>query len=89
MAIEVKRKENETVGSLLRRFSQKIKQSGVLNSARRGRFYVKPKNKRQVHAGAKRREQLRALRTRLLKEGVIKEGELIPRDIIKTYEFKK
>ncbi|PJE58231.1 MAG: 30S ribosomal protein S21 [Candidatus Portnoybacteria bacterium CG10_big_fil_rev_8_21_14_0_10_36_7] len=88
MAIEVKRKERETTGSLLRRFSQRMKQSGVLHKARKGRFYIKPKTKRQERLGAKRRQQLIGLREELVKSGQLQEGELIPKDKIKAYELK-
>lgn len=88
MAIEVKKKQRETTGSLLRRFSQKVKQSRVLNSARRGRFYLKEKSKRQIKLSARRREQLLKLREELVKSGQLREGELIPRDKIKIYELK-
>ena len=36
--IEVKKKEGETIGNLIRRFSQKIKESGVLMRARSNKF---------------------------------------------------
>lgn len=41
--IEVKRKDNESVGSLLRRFSKKVQQSGLLIQARNSRFKEKRK----------------------------------------------
>ncbi len=40
--IEVKRKEGETISNLIRRFSQKIKESGVLMRARSNRFKKRP-----------------------------------------------
>ncbi|MCK4799530.1 30S ribosomal protein S21, partial [Candidatus Parcubacteria bacterium] len=36
--IEVKKKDNESIGSLLRRFSKKVQQSGLLLQARSSRF---------------------------------------------------
>lgn len=83
MAIEVRRKEKEPVGSLLRRFTRRVQQSGVLLNARRGRFYQKPKTKRQIKASALRREQLRIQRREMIKEGLLEEGQLIPKDQIK------
>lgn len=83
MPIEVRRKEKEPVGSLLRRFTRRVQQSGVLLSARRGRFYNKPKTKRQIKATALRREQLRLQRRDMIKEGLLEEGQLIPKDQIK------
>ena len=83
MAIEVKRKEKEPVGSLLRRFTRRVQQSGVLLNARKGRFYRKAKTKRQIKATALRREQLRGQRREMLKMGLLEEGQLIPKDQIK------
>ncbi|KKT25526.1 MAG: 30S ribosomal protein S21 [Parcubacteria group bacterium GW2011_GWA2_43_9b] len=83
MAIEVRRKEKEPVGSLLRRFTRRVQQSGVLLSARKGRFYQKPKTKRQTKASALRREQLRAQRRDMMKEGLLEEGQLIPKELIR------
>ncbi|MEK7576051.1 MAG: 30S ribosomal protein S21 [Patescibacteria group bacterium] len=40
--IEVKKKEGETIGNLIRRFSQKIKESGVLMRARSNKFKNRP-----------------------------------------------
>lgn len=88
MSIEVKRKEREPVGSLLRRFTRRVQQSGVLLSARRGRFYVKPKTKRQMKATALRRQQLRSLRQEMMKAGTLEEGQLIPKELIKIKNIK-
>jgi len=83
VAIGVRRKEKEPVGSLLRRFTRRVQQSGVLLNARRSRFYIKPKTKRQMKASALRREQLRAQRKDMMKMGLLEEGQLIPKDKIK------
>lgn len=83
MAVGVRRKEKEPVGSLLRRFTRRVQQSGVLLSARRSRFYQKPKTKRQQKSSALRREQLRAQRRDMMKMGLLEEGQLIPKDKIR------
>ncbi len=57
--VEVKRKENESFDSLLRRFNRKIQQSGVLIRARRIRFYVAPKSRNLQKEAARRRAQIR------------------------------
>jgi len=86
LAIEVRKKDKESTGSLLRRFSRRVQQSGVLLRARRVRFFEKPKTKRQTKASALRRQELRKQRAHLFKLGLIEEGEMIPKDKIK---FKK
>lgn len=83
MAIEVRRKEREPIGSLLRRFTRRVQQSGVLLDARKGRFYQKPKTRRQIKASALRREQLRGQRREMMKMGLLEEGQLIPKELIK------
>lgn len=83
MSIEVRKKDKESTGSLLRRFSRRVQQSGVLLRARRGRFYAKSKTKRQMKASALRREQLRSQRKELIKLGLLEEGQMIPKDKIK------
>ncbi len=75
--VEVKKKERESTGSLLRRFSKRVRQSGVLLNARKNRFHEKNRNKHQQKVSALRREKLRSLRRRLLKT-----GELSPREKI-------
>jgi len=84
MAVEVRRKEKEPVGSLLRRFTRRVQQSGVLVNARKSRFYQKPKTKRQEKQSALRREQLRGQRREMMKMGLIEEGQLIPKHMIKV-----
>ncbi|MBU1102537.1 30S ribosomal protein S21 [Patescibacteria group bacterium] len=83
MAVGVRRKEKEPVGSLLRRFTRRVQQSGVLLNARRSRFFIKSKTKRQMKASALRREQLRAQRCEMMKMGLLEEGQLIPKDKIR------
>lgn len=86
MAIEVRKKDKESTGSLLRRFSRRVQQSGVLLRARKNRFYQKPKTRRQMKASALRRQELRKQRAELIKLGLLEEGQMIPKDKIR---FKK
>jgi len=83
LAIEVRKKDKETTGSLLRRFTRRVQQSGVLIRARRGRFYEKPKTKRQEKESALRRQELRHQRAHLIKLGLLEEGQMIPKDKIR------
>jgi len=88
LAIEIRKKDKESVSSMLRRFSRRIQQSGVLLEARRGRFYQKNKTKRQMRESALRRQQLRAQRERLIKMGLLEEGQLIPKELIRKMKKK-
>ncbi|MCL5775142.1 MAG: 30S ribosomal protein S21 [Patescibacteria group bacterium] len=57
--VEVKRKDNESFDSLLRRFNRKIQQSGVLIRARKIRFFESPKSRNLQKVAARRRSQIR------------------------------
>lgn len=54
--VEVRKRENESSGNMLRRFSKIVQQSGFLLRARGQRYYVPPKSAYQ-----KKREALKRL----------------------------
>lgn len=83
MPIEVRKKDREPTGSLLRRFVRRVQQSRILLDARKKRFYAKDKTRRQAKQSALRREELRKLRENLFKAGQVNEGELIPKEKIR------
>lgn len=83
MSVSVKRKDGESTGSLLRRFSYLIKRSGVLNVARKKSFFHKEKNKRQRKDEAIKREKILAYRRELEEAGVINPGQPIPQELMK------
>ena len=56
--IEVKRKDNESTGSLLRRFSKRIQQSGLLLQARSSRFRDKVKSRTERRKNALRKNEI-------------------------------
>lgn len=76
--VEVKKKDHEGVDSLIRRFSRRVQQSGVLLQARKVRFHERKKNKRKVREEAIRRAELMAERERLIKLGEIDEYSSLP-----------
>jgi len=55
--------DNESFESLLRRFTKKVQQTGILGEARRREHYEKPSVKRKRKAAARRRKTARALRS--------------------------
>ena len=71
--VEVKKKDNESFDSLLRRFNRKIQQSGVLVRARRIRFFEPTKSRNLQKVAARRRSQIR-----VQKEELKKMGKLVP-----------
>lgn len=67
--VQVTRKPNENVGSLLRRFSRLIQQTGLILRAKKRRYFEKTPSERVEKKRAIMREHLRALRQRLEKMG--------------------
>lgn len=59
MALEIKRNERETSQNLVRRFSRRMKQSGILLRARKARFKKRAKSRQMRKKSALRREQLK------------------------------
>ncbi|TSC90866.1 MAG: Uncharacterized protein CEN90_759 [Parcubacteria group bacterium Licking1014_17] len=68
--MEVKRKPNESVGSLIRRFSRLAQQSRILATAKKKKYRERGTTERMEKNRAIMREQLRALRKRLEKLGI-------------------
>ena len=73
--VYVKRKDRETTAAMLRRFSRRVQQSGILMRARRSRFFVSKPTKRSIRERALRRLTMGKERERLLKLGKLKETE--------------
>lgn len=67
--VEVKRKPNESTGSLLRRFSRFVQQSGVLVKAKKSQFRAKKVTERKEKNSAIMAVHLRRLRKHLEKLG--------------------
>jgi len=73
VAIEVKKKQGETTRSLLRRFSRRIQQSGILIRARKARFLEREKSKRERRTSALRRVRVVGEKEKLRKMGLLEE----------------
>lgn len=69
MPLEVKKEARETSQSLVRRFSKRIKQSGILLRARKARFKERPKSPQLKKRSALRREELKKEYKKLEKMG--------------------
>ena len=67
--IEVKKKDKESSENLIRRFSRRVQQSGVLVRARKTRFKTEEKTKRELIAGAIYKEKVKKVVNRLKKMG--------------------
>jgi ribosomal protein S21 len=71
MAIEVKRREKESLQSLLKRFTRAVKRSGILIKARERMFKDRNLSKEKKKRKALRRELMRRYYERLKKLGKI------------------
>ena len=67
--VEVKRKPNESIGSLMRRFNRFVQQSGVLLKAKKSRFREKKVTDRREKNAAIMGVHLAGLRRKLEKLG--------------------
>ena len=75
LMIELRKKDKESSANLLRRFTKKVRQSGVLLEARRKMFHRRPQSSLQAKNSALRRKELRELRSERSKLGLIEPGE--------------
>jgi small subunit ribosomal protein S21 len=57
---QVKIHDGESFESLLKRFSKKVEQAGIISEVRRRGFYEKPSIKRKRKEAAKRRKSHRS-----------------------------
>jgi ribosomal protein S21 len=69
MGVEVKKKDNESFESLMRRFHRKVQQSGVVQRARKIRFFESPKSRNLQRVAARRRSQIKQQKEELKKLG--------------------
>lgn len=79
--IQVRRKERETAESLIRRFSRRVQQSGVLKQVRKMRFHQEEKSRVKRRDEALYKVKIRKEINRLKKLGKFDEDAL--RDIKK------
>ncbi len=74
--VEVKRREHESVESLIRRFNKRVQQSGVILRAKKRRFYETPRTKRELRQAAVRGQMITKRKEYLRKTGQLTEEEL-------------
>lgn len=69
--IEVKKSESESTINLIRRFTRKVQESGVLMRVRKLKFRNRPKSKLQKKEGGIKKAKLKKKRDYLRKLGKI------------------
>lgn len=75
MTVEVKKKQGESSEALIRRFTKRVLESGIINQAKKTRFRSKPLSERAKKISALRRLKDRQRREYLIKIGVLKQTE--------------
>ena len=88
----MRKKDGESVESLLRRFTKRLQQSGKLLRVKKGQFYQTPKNKREQKEDALRRKELRETKEYLRKIGKlddIRDGRKVAQILKKEIKQKK
>lgn len=78
--IEVKRKEGESVDSLIRRFTKKVQQSGLVIRTKKRQYFAKAKTKTEQRSDALRRQTIRDRKDYLRKTGQLTDEELRSRN---------
>ncbi|MFA6253461.1 MAG: 30S ribosomal protein S21 [Patescibacteria group bacterium] len=73
--LEVRKKDNESFESLVRRFTKKTMQSGKILQAKKVRFYSKPKTRRALKESALRRQKITGKIEYLKKTGKLDETD--------------
>ena len=71
MVLEVKKKERESSQNLVRRFTKRVQQSGILRRARKTRFRHRKKSKNMEKKAALRRGKMRVEYEKLKKIGKV------------------
>jgi len=71
MALEVKKKEKESSQNLVRRFTKRVQQSGILLRARKTMFKKREKSRGMEKEAALRREKMKREYEKLKKLGKI------------------
>jgi len=71
--VYVRKRDDESSESLVRRFSRKVQESGVLLQAKKVQYFERKKSRQRVREEAQRRTELQTERDRLIKLGEIDE----------------
>ena len=69
--MQVVKKPRENTASLIRRFTQRVRESGILLNAKKSRFYGKDLSQGRRRENALEREKNRVIKRRLKKMGRI------------------
>lgn len=78
--IEVKRKDGESVEGLIRRFSKKVQQSGIILRTKKRQRFEPTKSKGEQRVDAVRRQKIRGRKEYLRKTGQLTEEDLRSRN---------
>lgn len=72
MVLETKKKQNESLNVFLRRFTEKVKRSGIINEYKDKQFYTKDKSQQLKKKGALARKNKKEKLNFMKKAGKVK-----------------
>ncbi len=75
MTVEVKRKQRESSEALIRRFTKRVLESGVISQVKKTRFKTKRQSERARKMSALHRKKMAERRDYLIKIGALKSKE--------------
>lgn len=71
MSLEIKKQPRETAQSLVRRFTKRLRQSGILRRAKKNRYRARPKSPKVRKRTALRKQELKKEYEELKKLGKV------------------
>lgn len=80
--VYVRRKKNESINMLLRRFSETVKESKILEKFKEHLFNFERKTRDERKLFAINRNKIKKLKSKLIKEGELEPAEKIAKPII-------
>ena len=75
MPIEVRKKTDESMEAMIRRFTKRVQQSGIIWRVRRGRFFEAAKSKNEKRKDTLRRIEINSRQEYLRKIGKLDESD--------------
>lgn len=77
--VHVTRRERESAGALIRRFTRRVQRAGIILQARKGQFFRPKPNRAERRRAAQRRAEISQEREELWKLGKLDDEQFTPK----------
>ena len=77
--VHVTRRERESTGALIRRFTRRVQRAGIILQARKGQFFKTKPNRGERRRTAQRRSEISQEREELWKLGKLDDDQYTPK----------